>query len=117
MQRKQNFSNRSSCRETFHALLPARRRRGNPGDQTKNVWMDPQTIAKKPNSVLDSLFIFGAIHAGSPINYMDRLGWFGYTVLFNMLGGLLLVSTLRLVRNKDLIVERRNNSADDADSS
>lgn len=68
------------------------------------------------HSVLDSLLIFGAIHAGVPIDYMDWLGWFGYTVLFNMVGGLLLVTALRLVRNKELIRERRENAPEDPDA-
>lgn len=68
------------------------------------------------HSVLDSLLIFGAIHAGVPIDYEDWLGWFGYTVLFNMVGGLLLVTALRLVRNKDLIRERREDAPEDPDA-
>ncbi|MFF5794467.1 formate/nitrite transporter family protein [Paeniglutamicibacter sp. NPDC012692] len=68
------------------------------------------------HSVLDSLLIFGAIHAGVQIDYMDWLGWFGYTVLFNMVGGLLLVTALRLVRNKELIRERRENAPEDPDA-
>ncbi len=68
------------------------------------------------HSVLDSLLIFGAIHAGVPIDYMDWLGWFGYAVLFNMLGGLLLVTALRLVRNKELIRERREHAPEDPEA-
>ncbi|RAX49249.1 formate/nitrite transporter family protein [Arthrobacter sp. AQ5-05] len=68
------------------------------------------------HSVLDSLLIFGAIHAGVPIGYEDWLGWFGYTVLFNMVGGLLLVTALRMVRNKDLIRERREDAPEDPDA-
>lgn len=54
------------------------------------------------HSILDSLMIFGAIQAGAPITYLQWLGWFGYTLLFNMLGGLLLVTALRLLRTKEL---------------
>ncbi|MGL3807769.1 formate/nitrite transporter family protein [Paeniglutamicibacter sp. R2-26] len=68
------------------------------------------------HSVLDSLLIFGAIHAGVPIDYGDWLGWFGYTVFFNMVGGLLLVTALRLVRNKELIRERREQAPEDPDA-
>lgn len=68
------------------------------------------------HSVLDSLLIFGAIHAGAPVNYLDWLGWFGYTLLFNMVGGLLLVTVLRLLRNKELIRERREQAPADPDS-
>lgn len=68
------------------------------------------------HSILDSLLIFGAIHAGVPVDYMDWLGWFGYTLLFNILGGVLLVSALRLLRNKELIKERRANAPEDPDA-
>lgn len=65
------------------------------------------------HSILDSLLIFGAIHAGAAVTYADWIGWFGYTLLFNMLGGLLLVTALRLLRNKDLIEERRQAAPED----
>lgn len=59
------------------------------------------------HSVLDSLIIFAAIHAGAPIGYGDWLAWFWYTTLLNMAGGLLVVTLLRLVRSKDLIQRER----------
>jgi formate/nitrite transporter FocA (FNT family) len=59
------------------------------------------------HSILDSLLIFGAIHAGAPIGYGDWLGWFAYTLVFNALGGLLLVTALRLLRTKELLQEHR----------
>lgn len=68
------------------------------------------------HSILDSLLIFGAIHAGADVTYGDWIGWFGYTLLFNMLGGLLLVTTLRLVRNKELIRARRHAAPEDPDA-
>lgn len=67
------------------------------------------------HSILDSLIIFGAIHAGAPISYLDWLGWFGYTLAFNVLGGLFLVTALRLLRNKELIGERRDMKPGGAD--
>ena len=60
------------------------------------------------HSVLDSLLIFGAIHAGAPFGYLQWLNWFWYTVLFNVLGGVVLVSALRLVRTRELVKEKRN---------
>ncbi|MGO2541361.1 MAG: formate/nitrite transporter family protein [Specibacter sp.] len=63
------------------------------------------------HSVLDSLLIFGAIHAGAPFGYLEWLGWFWYTVLFNVAGGVLLVTALRLVRAKEL-VKRKGKEAD-----
>ena len=61
------------------------------------------------HSILDSLLIFGALHTGdAPFGYVDWLRWFSYTVTGNVLGGLLLVTLLRLVRLKDrLVIERR----------
>jgi formate/nitrite transporter FocA (FNT family) len=59
------------------------------------------------HSILDSLIIFGAIHAGAPVGYGDWLAWFWYTTLLNMAGGLLVVTMLRLVRSKDLIERER----------
>ena len=68
------------------------------------------------HSILDSLLIFGAIQAGAEINYLQWLGWFGYTLLFNIIGGVLLITALRLVRTKDLIKERRKQSPADPDA-
>jgi formate/nitrite transporter FocA (FNT family) len=61
------------------------------------------------HSILDSLIIFGAIHAGAPYGYGDWLAWFWYTTLLNVVGGLVVVTFLRLVRSKELI--RRERSA------
>ena len=58
------------------------------------------------HSILDSLIIFGAIHSGASITYLDWLGWFGYTLLFNILGGLVLVTALRLLRTKELFQQK-----------
>jgi formate/nitrite transporter FocA (FNT family) len=66
------------------------------------------------HSILDSLLIFGAIHAGADVSYGAWLRWFAYTVVFNVLGGLVLVTALRLVRTKELLEEhRREIGADD----
>ena len=59
------------------------------------------------HSVLDSLIIFAALHAGAPFGYGDWLGWFWYTALLNMAGGLGVVTLLRLVRSKELIKKER----------
>ena len=66
------------------------------------------------HSILDSLIIFGALHAGAPFGYADWLSWFWYVTLLNMAGGLLVVTALRLIRSKDLIrLERAEAAADD----
>jgi formate/nitrite transporter FocA (FNT family) len=59
------------------------------------------------HSILDSLIIFSALHAGAPFGYADWLGWFWYTVLLNMAGGLVVVTFLRLLRSKELIQQER----------
>lgn len=62
------------------------------------------------HSIVDSLLIFGAIHVDPSFGYGAWLGWFGYTVGFNVVGGLLLVTALRLLRSKQHIQELRNRS-------
>ncbi len=65
------------------------------------------------HSILDSLLIFGALHTGdAPFGYLDWLAWFAYTLPANVVGGLLLVTLLRLIRSKDRLKEER----DDAES-
>jgi formate-nitrite transporter family protein len=63
------------------------------------------------HSILDSLLIFGALIAGgTPFGYLDWLAWFGYTVLANLAGGLVLVTLLRLLRSKERLSEERDES-------
>jgi formate/nitrite transporter FocA (FNT family) len=60
------------------------------------------------HSILESLLIFGALHTGhAPFGYGDWAGWFGWTVLGNMIGGIGLVTTLRLVRSRELLAAHR----------
>jgi formate/nitrite transporter FocA (FNT family) len=60
------------------------------------------------HSILDSLLIFGALLTGNaPFGYLDWLGWFSYTVTGNAVGGLGLVTLLRLLRSKDRLSEER----------
>jgi len=60
------------------------------------------------HSILDSLLIFGAILTGhAPFGYGDWVGWFGYTVLGNMLGGFVLITLLRLLRSRERLAEER----------
>ena len=59
------------------------------------------------HSILDSLVVFAALHAGAPFGYGDWLAWFWYVTLLNMAGGLLVVTLLRLVRSKDMIERER----------
>lgn len=60
------------------------------------------------HSILDSLLIFGALFTGdAPFGYLDWLRWFGYTVVANVVGGLVLVTLLRLLRTKNRLQEER----------
>jgi formate/nitrite transporter FocA (FNT family) len=63
------------------------------------------------HSILDSLVIFAALHAGAPFGYGDWLAWFWYVAVLNMTGGLFVVTFLRLLRSKDLIVRERTAAA------
>lgn len=61
------------------------------------------------HSILDSLLIFGALHTGDAgFTYLDWLWFFTYTLVGNVVGGLGLVTLLRLVRTKDKLQEERN---------
>ena len=61
------------------------------------------------HAILDSLLIFGALHTGqAAFGYLDWLGWFAYTAVGNMLGGLGLVTLLRVVRSKDRLGQERH---------
>lgn len=55
------------------------------------------------HSVLDSIIIFGAIHAGAPdISYLDWLGWVWWVIPLNLLGGLVFTTGPRLLRSKEV---------------
>ncbi|QWC85786.1 formate/nitrite transporter family protein [Nocardioidaceae bacterium] len=61
------------------------------------------------HSILDSLLIFGALHTGdAPFDYGTWLGWIWYVLIGNMIGGLVLVTGLRLLRSKDRLLEERS---------
>ncbi|WP_295624005.1 formate/nitrite transporter family protein [uncultured Corynebacterium sp.] len=54
------------------------------------------------HSVLDSIIIFGAIHADAPgIGYLDWLGWIWWVIPLNILGGLLFTTAPRLIRSRE----------------
>jgi len=60
------------------------------------------------HSVLDSLLIFGALHTGdATFGYDDWLRFFLVAAAGNAVGGLGLVTVLRLVRSKDRLVDER----------
>jgi formate-nitrite transporter family protein len=59
------------------------------------------------HSVLDSLLIFGAITVGEA-DLWQWLRWFVPTVVLNAVGGILLVTVLRLIRSKELLEHARH---------
>jgi formate/nitrite transporter FocA (FNT family) len=60
------------------------------------------------HSILDSILVFAALDVGAPgIGYGDWLSWFTWTVVGNMLGGLGLVTLLRLVRSQERLAQWR----------
>lgn len=61
------------------------------------------------HSILDSLVIFAALHTGhAPFGYVDWLEFLFWAVLWNMVGGIGLVTFLRLVRSRKRVVQDRN---------
>jgi formate/nitrite transporter FocA (FNT family) len=66
---------------------------------------------KMAHSILESLLIFSALHAGAAtFGYLDWLRWFGWTVFGNLVGGVGLVTMLRLVRSRRMIITHRRES-------
>jgi formate/nitrite transporter FocA (FNT family) len=60
------------------------------------------------HAVLDTMLMFGALHTGAaPFGYADWLGWLGWAVLGNAVGGIGLVTVLRLVRSREQLAEHR----------
>jgi formate/nitrite transporter FocA (FNT family) len=60
------------------------------------------------HSILESILILAALHAGrAPFGYLLWLRWLGWTVLGNAVGGIGLVTMLRLVRSREMLAERR----------
>ena len=60
------------------------------------------------HSILDSLLIFAALIGGAaPLGYADWLSFLGLSLLGNVVGGLGLVTLLRLVRSRTLLVRER----------
>jgi formate/nitrite transporter FocA (FNT family) len=60
--------------------------------------------------VLDSLLMFGALIAGAPFGYDDWLGAFAWSAFGNMVGGIGLVTAIRLLRVPRRVEEEREDS-------
>lgn len=66
------------------------------------------------HSVLDTIFIFVAVHAGQDVTYAQWLPFFGWALLGNLVGGLLLTTTLRVVRSRERLMQwRRSDDSED----
>ena len=63
--------------------------------------------AKLNHAIVASLLTFAALHAGAPFGYADWLGLFGLSVAGNMVGGLGLVTVLRLLQVPHKVAEER----------
>lgn len=64
------------------------------------------------HSILDSLYMFAALHAGAPFSYLNWLGALGWSVLGNLIGGVGLVTFVRLIRVPGKVAEERERSRD-----
>jgi formate-nitrite transporter family protein len=58
--------------------------------------------------VLDSLFMFAALIAGAPFGYADWLGALAWSAFGNLLGGVVLVTAIRLLRVPHRVAEERD---------
>jgi len=59
------------------------------------------------HSVLDSLFMFAGLHSGSRFGYLDWLGALGWSALGNLVGGVVLVTAIRLLRTHHRVQQER----------
>lgn len=63
------------------------------------------------HGALNSVVIFGAMHAGAAISYIDWLIWAAWVIPLNMAGGLLILTAPRLLRTWELISQERRKVA------
>ena len=63
------------------------------------------------HAIVVSLLMFAGLHAGAPFGYLDWLGALGWAALGNLIGGVGLVTVLRLVQvGKERLTEERESS-------
>jgi formate/nitrite transporter FocA (FNT family) len=66
---------------------------------------------KLNHAIVASLICFAALQVGAPFGYADWLGLLAFAVLGNMIGGLALVTLMRLLQvPHKVLAERRGNS-------
>ncbi len=62
--------------------------------------------------VLDSLLMFGALISGAPFGYRDWVGALGWSALGNVVGGVVLVTAVRLLRVPHRVEQSRREQPD-----
>jgi len=60
------------------------------------------------HAIVASLVCFAALHAGGPFGYADWLGLFAFAALGNLIGGLALVTLLRLLQVPHKVMAERH---------
>ncbi|WP_420897503.1 formate/nitrite transporter family protein [Brachybacterium saurashtrense] len=63
------------------------------------------------HGAMTSAIIFGSMHAGADITYLDWLVWCSWVIPLNMLGGLVILTAPRLVRTWELVRAERDAKA------
>jgi formate/nitrite transporter FocA (FNT family) len=71
---------------------------------------------KVNHAIVGSLICFAALQAGAPFGYADWLGLFAFAVLGNMVGGLGLVTLMRLLQVPHKVLAERRNSHDQVEA-
>jgi formate-nitrite transporter family protein len=66
---------------------------------------------KLNHAIVASLICFAALQVGAPFGYADWLGLLAFAVLGNMIGGLALVTLMRLLQVPHKVLAERRNSA------
>lgn len=55
------------------------------------------------HGAINAIIIFAAMFAGADVSILQFLQWFGIVIVFNMLGGLLIISLPRLLRTRRVL--------------
>jgi formate/nitrite transporter FocA (FNT family) len=105
---------RSFCLAVLAGLVITLMTRMQHGTDSTGVRLVPAVLfgallagAQLFHCVLDSILMFGALIAGAPFGYVDWLAALGFSALGNIVGGVGLVASLRLIRVPHRIVEER----------
>lgn len=65
------------------------------------------------HSILDSVIIFTGLHHGhTGYGYLAYLGWLGWAIFGNVVGGVFLVTLIRLIRSRTMLREHREQAAE-----